>query len=433
MVLAVGAFLAPSVANAQDAVLRGSVTARYGLETETGDSQVAEVLVEPELTGGFDSNISYTLIGRVRYDAADELEPGDPGAQSAIRSPWNRRVFLGDDADLELREAYVDAYAGDWFFRLGKQQVVWGQSDGLRVLDQVNPLSFREFILGDFEDRRIPLWMANIERPIGPVTAQILWIPDTTYNEVPSEGTYAFSSPLFTPDVPENATSVAIAPANRPDQFFSDSDVGLRLTGFAGGWDWSFNALYAYLDSPIVRRRTVDDGAFEFTPTYERSTLVGGSASNAFGKLTLRTEFGYQSNAFVLTNNAADDDGVEETSELSGVIGLDFQADADTFISGQVFVGHLLDDVPFTTRDRTTATISLLASRELKNDRIKLEALLLQDVNQGDGLVQISGRYNYTNNVTIRAGADVFYGDHDGFYGQFNDRDRITISIEHGF
>ena len=43
-----------------------------------------------------------------------------------------------------LREAYVDTEVGDWDLRLGKQQVVWGTADGIKLLDIVNPTDFRE-------------------------------------------------------------------------------------------------------------------------------------------------------------------------------------------------------------------------------------------------------------------------------------------------
>ena len=272
-----GLVVAPA-ASGQAPELRGSLTSRYAVETQTGNSQLAEVLFEPELSGTLGTNVSYTLIGRARFDAADALEPGKPYDQAHARSSWNRRVFEGDDTDFELREAYADIYAGNWFVRVGKQQVVWGQADGLRVLDQVNPLSFREFILGDFEDRRIPLWMLNAERPFGPVTAQFLWIPDTTYNEVPQQGTFAFTSTRYRPAVPSTAMAVRFNPADRPDNVFADGDVGLRLTGFSGGWDWSLNVLHAYLDNAVFQRKTMGPDQFEFTPAYYRSTLVGGSA-----------------------------------------------------------------------------------------------------------------------------------------------------------
>ena len=61
--------------------LRGEATLRTAIEIEDGDVQLGELLVEPELSGEVTPEISWTVIGRLRIDAADELEPGDPGPQ----------------------------------------------------------------------------------------------------------------------------------------------------------------------------------------------------------------------------------------------------------------------------------------------------------------------------------------------------------------
>ena len=66
-----------------------------------------------------------------------------------------------------LRELYVDTSAADWDLRLGKQQVVWGTADGIKLLDIINPTDFRELNQNTFEDSRIPIWMVNAERNIG--------------------------------------------------------------------------------------------------------------------------------------------------------------------------------------------------------------------------------------------------------------------------
>lgn len=66
-----------------------------------------------------------------------------------------------------LRELYVDTQLSDWFLRLGKQQVVWGTADGIKLLDIINPTDFRELNQNTMEDSRIPIWMINAERDIG--------------------------------------------------------------------------------------------------------------------------------------------------------------------------------------------------------------------------------------------------------------------------
>ena len=62
-----------------------------------------------------------------------------------------------------LREAYVDFEQGDWSIRAGKQQVVWGTADGMKLLDMINPTDYGEMAQNQMEDSRIPVWMVNAE------------------------------------------------------------------------------------------------------------------------------------------------------------------------------------------------------------------------------------------------------------------------------
>lgn len=65
-----------------------------------------------------------------------------------------------------LRELYLETYAGGWDFKLGKQQLVWGTADGIKLLDVINPTDFRELNQNTMEDSRIPVWMAKVEREL---------------------------------------------------------------------------------------------------------------------------------------------------------------------------------------------------------------------------------------------------------------------------
>jgi len=62
-----------------------------------------------------------------------------------------------------LREAYVDAETNGYSIRAGKQQVVWGTADGMKLLDAINPTDYAEMAQNQMEDSRIPVWMINAE------------------------------------------------------------------------------------------------------------------------------------------------------------------------------------------------------------------------------------------------------------------------------
>ena len=66
-----------------------------------------------------------------------------------------------------LRELYVDTLVGDTEVRVGKQQVVWGTADGIKLLDIINPTDYREFAQNTMEDSRIPVWMIKTDTYVG--------------------------------------------------------------------------------------------------------------------------------------------------------------------------------------------------------------------------------------------------------------------------
>ncbi len=386
--------------------------------------QKNELSFEPRIDIWFAGGARLTAKGLLRSDFADKLEPGRPSNDT--RSSYSGRIALGEHTELEVRELFLDFELGDTQMRVGKQQVVWGQADGLRILDVVNPLSFREFILPDFEDRRIPLWMVNAQVPVGEAALQLLWIPDQTYDEfADASGAFAFTSPEFRPALDQ---VVRIRSARKPNNFLKDSDVGARLSAFVGGWDLTASYLYHYQDQPVlVLDRS--PGMTQITPTYERTHLSGVTASKAFGDFVFRGELGYSTDRYFASSERVQ--GIEKSHEVSGVLGLDYSGITDLLISGQFFQSSVEGDGGI-QRARHERSVSLLVRRNFSNDTVTLEMLAIHNTNDSDGLVQIELSYQLTSNITLSAGADVFYGDADGLFGQFDARDRFSLKVEIG-
>ncbi|MEW8000174.1 MAG: RNA polymerase-associated protein rapA [Candidatus Thiodiazotropha endolucinida] len=84
-----------------------------------------------------------------------------------------------------VRELYVDTALFGWDMRLGKQQVVWGTADGIKLLDIINPTDFRELNQNAMEDSRIPIWMINAERNIGDNSNIQLIVSQVEENKIP--------------------------------------------------------------------------------------------------------------------------------------------------------------------------------------------------------------------------------------------------------
>ncbi|MBL4586423.1 MAG: hypothetical protein JKX84_05120, partial [Flavobacteriales bacterium] len=54
-----------------------------------------------------------------------------------------------------IRELYMDIFTKKVDIRIGKQQIVWGQADGVFITDIVSPLNLTEFLLWDFNEIRM--------------------------------------------------------------------------------------------------------------------------------------------------------------------------------------------------------------------------------------------------------------------------------------
>ncbi|WP_282608629.1 DUF1302 family protein [Pelagibius sp. Alg239-R121] len=428
-------FVQPALVSAENLLDEAEFSAlletRFGWETERDELQFGEAVFTPEVNMRLGESVKLNGIFRFRGDTEDRLEPGRPSEDN--RDAISERAFVGDDVDIELRELYLDIDLEDAFVRLGKQQVVWGEADGLKVLDVINPQSFREFILPEFEDSRIPLWTVNAEIPVGEDSlVQLLWIPDQTYNDIPdSDAAFAFSSPRLVPRLPAGVT-VLSTEFDRPNSFVEDSDAGARFTTFLDGWELSANYFFHYSDTPVTRRRLLPGGV-AVTQDYERTHLLGGSFNNAFDDWVVRGEVGYSTDRFFITEDAGDSDGVVKSGEVSYVLGLDYQGITDTFLSAQLFQSFIADHEDGIVQDQVETSATFLVERTFENETIKLSLLVIQSLNEGDGVVQAELDYQLYSDVNLTLGADIFYGDEDGLFGQFRNRDRITFGVTVGF
>jgi len=383
---------------------------------ETSGSQKLELQIQPEVQIDISDNLQLTALFRFRADAQDEINPRD-------------------QSKAELRELYIETDWRETLFTIGKQQIVWGKADGLKVLDIVNPQNFQEFILDDFDDSRIPVWSINAEIPFDETVIQFIVIPDQTYNKFAQRGAlYSFTSPLVSPTIP-TGTTVVMEPVKEPDQVVQDADVAMRVSSFINGWDVTFNYLYHFYDTPVFFREidfSMASPVVTLKPEYKRSHLLGGSFSNAFGSLTLRGELAYSFNRFYSISDItdADADGVLQSDEFAYVLGFDWQGIEDSFLSLQLFQTYVLKDNPDLIRDQLDTTLTFLYRQTFYNETLSIETLLLHNINNDDGLLRPKITYQLRDDTNIWLGVDIFYGNSNGLFGQFDETDRLVAGIE---
>jgi len=101
-------------------------------------------------------NLSFFFHPRFFYDLAYEVRNQDIFDENQEKLGHTQRSEW-------LRDCFLDYTSDTLDIRIGKQQVVWGQADGLPFLDRVMPFDLSYYWLLDFADIRIPLWMIKVE------------------------------------------------------------------------------------------------------------------------------------------------------------------------------------------------------------------------------------------------------------------------------
>jgi hypothetical protein len=401
---------------------------KWFINTDNGDNQSLHLSLIPELDADFNNGWRFKSSLRLQAEMINGLQIDDINRGSY--SDYSNPALLNREVELELREFYIQGDISHTFVTLGKQQIIWGKADGLKVLDIVNPQSFREFILDNFDNSRIPLWTINIEFPVAQWDFQFLWIPDQTYHELPKQNaTFAFSSPELAPAAAPGV-QVNIEQPKRPNNIFLDSDVGLRASTFWKGWDITFNYLYQYNNLPVLRQQlAVSDGkpVVSIIPEYERTHVFGTTFSNAFGDWVIRGEIGYFTDHFFIAKNPFLNQGVVKSPELNYVFGVDWNAPFDILLSMQLIQSWVINNPDKVVRDKLDTTITALIRRNFLYDTLVAEILFIANTNNGDGIIRPKISYEWQDNLKTWIGADIFYGDKQGIFGQYNENSRIAI------
>lgn len=147
--------------------------------------------------------------------------------------------------------------------KLGKQQVVWGETDFFQSLDVIHGYDnrIRSFLEPENEDSRKPLWMINLVERFDSLdgSLQVLYIPGRMnrardrgnsfdleggrWANNPNKG-ITFESATFGADVPYNF--------DHKDADMDDPSYGLRWKARAGEWEYSLGWFHGPSVNPVI-------------------------------------------------------------------------------------------------------------------------------------------------------------------------------------
>jgi len=251
----------------------------------------------------YDSIYDYTPDIQMRYDLRGlDLENAFDGETPAKRAQIERSLTLAGlperdrDAykfDNQLREVYLDLKLGaiPLSLRIGRQQVVWGETDNFRMLDRVNPLDVSWHMVQElpppmfgWDEIRRPLFMikglydlGNIG-PISQSFVELFWNPGDWYPAkvafLPRPWGIPIMDPLTNPwDGAFNSAFCTTAPNGRCTRLMNDTR--LFAQGDYNRWDPVENSQIG------VRFHGYTPQGLEFTLNYLHQRWSGDDGTNS--------------------------------------------------------------------------------------------------------------------------------------------------------
>jgi len=219
-----------------------------------------------------------------------------------------------------------------------------------------------------------------------------------------------------------------------PERRLAHTNYGLRLSTLRNGWDVS-GFYYRSMDtSATFYRQIVSDPepAFVYQARHDRISQVGGTVSKDLGPAVFKAEAVYTDGRRYNVLRIDDDDGVVKQNTLDLVGGLDFALPADTRLNLQLFDRVFFNHDPDIIPKRNEPGFSVLVNRKL-GDRLEAEVLWIASLARTDWLLRPKIVWTFQPDWRLIFGADIFEGPPLGFFGQYDNRDRVYTELRYSF
>lgn len=246
----------------------------------------------------FRSKVFFTSLARDDFDDLQDLESYS-GYSSAVH-----------ENDVYVREAFFtvqDLAIEGLDLSAGRQRVRWGTSDEYNVVDNLNPVDYRNLLSfdPDYQVEHLAMDGLNLEYQLPfdfDVKLQAVYFfsfkPSTLPVGFTAQSGAVLQSRLdaLTSGYGFTGGDVDLVVRDIPDYRVAKGPVGLRMSGIAYNFDWGFSYYRGYQSLPLIYRLETDIAADSSRLAsyydYPRLDVVGFDLSGEVSSVGVWAEFG---------------------------------------------------------------------------------------------------------------------------------------------
>lgn len=330
------------------------------------------------------------------------------------------------EAEAELGEAYLrGAVLDNVDIKVGRQILVWGKADLIRVTDVLNPLDWREPGITSIGDLRLPVGMARMDYYRQNWRLTGVYIPEIRFTKRPVFGHDFYTSPQPLP------------PEDKPSSGTRNAEYGFSLENKINGWElafyWADIYRNIYRDVPHIEIKAIENGRPVMGSRHNRIKFYGVALAKVVPDWSFKVEAAYN-DAFEFANS---EDEFARTDLLGGVEYYGFTSTNILLEAANRYI-HDFEDILEQAPDYVQKNIfqwNFRIERLFMNDRLGLSLLTSTYALDGsDGAFQrIKAEYEFRDNI-ILAGGVAFYQSGDLiWFDEIGRNDRAFMDFRYWF
>ena len=338
-------------------------------------------------------NFKLKINGNTFYDATYAIKR---------KSKFTSQEIDSLESEVELFDAYIEGSLRENLdIKAGRQVVVWGKSDTIRVTDVLNPLDNRRPAMVDIEDLRLPTTMLKLDYYKKDWKISPIIIVEQRFNKNPPFGGDFYPSPKKLP-----TRSTPHTPS-----------YALEIAGEFSGYDINFYLADIYaqdeLGLPLV--------------SHNKKVKMAGFATNFVHESWLfKTELAYKKDFQFLQT------GDKSFDRIDTLVGFEYNGIKDTKLSYDFANKHITDKNPHFRQNSYQHAFRITS--DFKNATLHtnyLIALFGEKANKG-GFQRAWIKYDIADALSTNIGIVDYIGGNK-LFDAINDNDMIFADVSYSF
>ena len=364
------------------------------------------------------------MASRTRVRGELKLEKGAASLFVSLNAIYNG--ILKAHTQLELREAYLTYEKGNLDLRVGRQSVVWGVADALRLTDCVSPFDYTEFLAQDYDDIRMPVNSLRAKYTIKMVTIEAVCNPVTDFFILPTDKRNPWAIRLASSQLPYTID----LESGKPKKQLKNMEFGGRISVNLSGIDFSVSGLRTWNKQPaFCTKLTADGKSLLITGQYHRMTMLGADCSMPIGKCVVRAEIADyigEAQSVILGQNAV------QRNSLNALAGLDLYLSNNWNISLQYCHKYTSGNLDGLSAYHNAGLATARLAKELLHNTLKISTFAYIDVTDGGIFNRCSASYSLNDQIELTAGYDYFHAD-KGKFAMYNKNSETWVKVKYSF